>query len=49
MELPVTERIHQQELSLPISPAMSDDDAQRVAEAVNAFCQQSEKSAGATA
>ena len=39
VELPVTERIHQQELSLPISPAMSNDDVLRVAEAVNAFCQ----------
>lgn len=35
--LPVTEFIHQQELSLPISPVLTLNEAQRVAEAVNDF------------
>lgn len=37
MRLPITERIHQQELSLPIGPAMTMEEAQIVVEAVNAF------------
>lgn len=35
--LPITERIHRQELSLPISPAMSPDEASRVVDAVREF------------
>lgn len=35
--LPVTERIHAQELSLPCHPAMSDSDVMRVINAVNSF------------
>ena len=35
--LPVTERIHAQELSLPCHPAMSDSDVMRVITAVNSF------------
>jgi len=35
--LPVTERIHQSVLSLPISPVMEDEDVAKVVEAVNAF------------
>ena len=37
MCLPVTERIHQRELSLPIGPAMSMEEAAAVVEAVNSF------------
>lgn len=37
LSLPVTERIHQTELSIPISPVMSDGDAQAVVEALNSF------------
>ena len=36
-ELPVTEHIHACELSLPCNPAMSDNDAKRVIDAVNSF------------
>lgn len=35
--LPITEKIHQQELSLPISPVLTDDEAQQVVGAVNSF------------
>lgn len=35
MTLPITERIHREELSLPISPAMTDDEADIVINAVN--------------
>lgn len=35
--LPITDMIHQQELSLPISPAMNIDEAKAVVEAVNTF------------
>ncbi len=35
--LPVTERIHRRELSLPCNQLMTDDDARRVIELVNAF------------
>ncbi len=35
--LPVTEQIHEQVLSLPISPVMSDDEAGRVVRIVNTF------------
>jgi dTDP-4-amino-4,6-dideoxygalactose transaminase len=34
---PITERIHREVLSLPISPVMTDADAQRVVEACNSF------------
>ena len=37
LKLPVTERIHNQELSLPISPVLTDDEARQVVEAVNTF------------
>ena len=37
LQLPMTEQIHRQELSLPISPAMTIGQAQQVAEAVNSF------------
>lgn len=37
LSLPFTERIHQQELSLPISPAMTEDEARRVVDAINTF------------
>lgn len=39
LQLPITERIHEQELSLPISPAMTDEEARKVVEAVNSFPQ----------
>lgn len=35
--LPVTERIHQQELSLPMSPVLTDDQAQQIVEAITRF------------
>lgn len=35
--LPITERIHKEELSLPCHPAMSNDDIEKVIEAVNSF------------
>ena len=34
--LPVTERIHAEELSLPIGPTITDDDVRYVIDAVNA-------------
>ena len=37
LSLPTTERIHQQELSLPISPVLSNEEARKVVEAVNTF------------
>lgn len=37
LSLPVTEQIHQQELSLPISPLLPDKDIRRIAATVNAF------------
>ena len=37
LHLPVTERIHRQELSIPISPVLSFDDVQTVVRAINAF------------
>ena len=37
LSLPVTERIHQQELSLPIGPAMTEREVQQVISAVNSF------------
>ena len=37
LELPITERIHNEELSLPCHPAMSDDDVIKAIEAVNSF------------
>ena len=37
ISLPVTERIHAQELSLPISPVIADQDAETVIKAVNSF------------
>ena len=37
LQLPITERIHEQELSLPMSPVLTMDEARRVVEALNAF------------
>lgn len=37
LSLPVTERIHDEELSLPMSPVMTDSEVRRVVEAVNEF------------
>ena len=37
LSLPLTEQIHQQELSLPISPVMTMEEAKAVTEAVNSF------------
>lgn len=37
LTLPVTDRIHATELSLPMSPAMTPDDALRVVSAINSF------------
>ncbi|MCH5224723.1 MAG: DegT/DnrJ/EryC1/StrS family aminotransferase [Muribaculaceae bacterium] len=37
LTLPVTEKIHRQELSLPISPVISDEDVIEVINAVNSF------------
>ena len=37
LSLPVAERIHQTELSIPISPVLTDGDAHTVVEALNAF------------
>ena len=37
MSLPLTQRIHAEELSLPISPLMSMDDADYVVELINRF------------
>lgn len=37
LSLPVTERIHQQELSLPMSQVMTDEEVSTVIQAVNAF------------
>ena len=39
LHLPITEKIHQTELSLPISPVLSVEDATTVVQAINAFCQ----------
>lgn len=36
-EIPVTEKIHLQELSLPISPVMSNEEVEQVVKAVNSF------------
>ena len=37
LSFPITEKIHNQVLSLPISPVMTNDDVQNVIDAVNAF------------
>lgn len=37
LSLPITEKIHETELSLPISPAMTDNEVSAVVAAVNAF------------
>lgn len=37
LQLPITERIHRTEVSLPLNTAMTDDDAAAVVDAVNAF------------
>ena len=38
LSLPLTERIHREELSLPCNQAMTDDEARHVADLINAFC-----------
>ena len=42
LSLPITERIADQELSLPLHPAMTDEEVTRVIEAVNSFAPQEE-------
>lgn len=37
LSLPITEKIHEQVLSLPISPVMTSDEVESVIEAVNRF------------
>ena len=37
LSLPITERIHSQILSLPISPVMTDEEVKEVIESVNSF------------
>nr|MDE6753720.1 DegT/DnrJ/EryC1/StrS family aminotransferase [Muribaculaceae bacterium] len=37
LSLPVTEKIHSCELSLPISPVITDEEADRVISAINSF------------
>ena len=37
LSFPITEQIHREELSLPISPVMIDEDILRVIEEVNSF------------
>lgn len=37
LSFPITERIHREELSLPISPVMTDDEISHVIESVNSF------------
>ncbi len=37
LDLPITERIHREELSLPMSPLLTDDEVKRVIAAVNSF------------
>ena len=38
LSFPVTERIHREELSLPISPVMTDEEVKYVMEMLNQFC-----------
>ena len=38
LSFPITEKIHQEELSLPCNPVMSNDEVLQVIEAVNSFC-----------
>ena len=37
MSYPISEEIHASELSLPISPVMTDDEVQKVVDAINAY------------
>lgn len=37
LSFPVTERIHQEELSLPMSPAMTSEEAQKVVDIINCY------------
>lgn len=37
LSLPITEKIHREVISLPISPVMTDEEVKKVVEAVNAF------------
>ena len=39
LSLPITERIHREELSLPCNPAMTEEEARHVAALLNAFPQ----------
>ena len=36
--LPITERIHREELSLPCNPALTDEEVDYIIEAINSFC-----------
>ena len=38
LSLPITERIHKEELSLPLTPIMNDSEVSAVISAVNSFC-----------
>ena len=37
MELPITEKIHREELSLPISPVLTMEEAKQVVDLLNAW------------
>ena len=37
LQLPITEKIHETELSLPISPVLSMEDVEQVIQAINTF------------
>lgn len=37
MSLPITERIHREELSLPIIPTLTDGERQKVVDLINSF------------
>lgn len=38
ISLPITEKIHEEELSLPISPVMKKEETERVVELIDSFC-----------
>lgn len=37
LSFPITEQIHREELSLPMSPALTDEEAEKVVELLNAW------------
>jgi len=37
LSLPVTEKIHREELSIPISPVLTDEEVKKVVELINEF------------